>query len=150
MLIGGDVVQRAVAQLAGSGPFSITPVAFSFGWVAYSVNAVLSSVGTGRLMPDVDCPSIVINASNGYIRQNQSWALGRLLRDHRSEYDHTQSGLTVSLYRTSTLKQTGRPDHDWVFYSGMAVIPLQIELRQFLGLCITIGPSSSSQQLESC
>lgn len=133
MLIGGDVVQRAVAQLAGSGPFSITPVAFSFGWVAYSVNAVLSSVGTGRLMPDVDCPSIVINASNGYIRQNQSWALGRLLRDHQSEYDHTQSGLTVSLYRTSTLKQTGRPDHDWVFYSGMAVIPLQIGIAAIPG-----------------
>ncbi|KAI0257079.1 hypothetical protein BJV78DRAFT_1272203 [Lactifluus subvellereus] len=132
-LIGGDIVQRAVAQLTGSGPFSITPVAFSFGWVAYSVNAVLSSVGTGRLMPDVDCPSIVINASNGHIRQNQSWALGRLLRDHRSEYDHLQRGLTVSLYRTSASKQTGRPDHDWVYYSGMTVIPLQIGIAAIPG-----------------
>jgi hypothetical protein len=133
MLIGGDIVQRAVAQLTGSDSFSITPVAFSFGWVAYSVNAVLSSVGTGRLMPDVDCPSIVINASNGHIRQNQSWALGRLLRDHRSEYDHLQRGLTVSLYCTSASKQTGRPDHDWVYYGSMAVIPLQIGIAAIPG-----------------
>jgi hypothetical protein len=133
MLIGGDIVQRAVAQLACSGPFRITPVAFSFGWVSYSVNALLSSVGTGRLMPDVDCPSIIINASNGYIRQNQSWVLGRLLRDHRSEYDHLQRGLTVSLYSTSASKQTGRPDRDWVYYSGMAVIPLQIGIAVIPG-----------------
>lgn len=42
LLLGPDVVQRAIAQLTGR---AITPVAFSFGWVAYGVGALLSSFG---------------------------------------------------------------------------------------------------------
>jgi hypothetical protein len=42
MLLGPDVVQRAIAQLAGR---AITPVAFSYGWVAYIVSALLASFG---------------------------------------------------------------------------------------------------------
>lgn len=45
LLLGPDIVLRAVAQLAGR---AVTPVAFSFGWVAYAVNALLSTVG-GKL-----------------------------------------------------------------------------------------------------
>lgn len=42
LLIGPDVIQRAIAQMAGR---AITPVAFSFGWVTYAVSALLSSFG---------------------------------------------------------------------------------------------------------
>jgi hypothetical protein len=42
LLIGPDIVQRAIAQLSGN---ILTPVAFSFGWVAYSLNASLSVIG---------------------------------------------------------------------------------------------------------
>lgn len=42
LLLSPDIIQRAFAQLVG-GP--IAPVAFSFGWVAYSVNALLSVFG---------------------------------------------------------------------------------------------------------
>jgi hypothetical protein len=42
LLLGPDIVQRAVAQQAGR---SITPVAFSFGWVAYATGALLSAFG---------------------------------------------------------------------------------------------------------
>lgn len=42
LLLGPEVVQQAVAQLAGR---AVTPVAFSFGWVAYSVKALLAVVG---------------------------------------------------------------------------------------------------------
>jgi hypothetical protein len=42
LLLGPDIVQRAIAQLAGR---VITPVAFSLGWVSYAASAVLSSVG---------------------------------------------------------------------------------------------------------
>lgn len=31
-----------------------------------------------------DCPSIVINGKNGYVRDNSSWILGRLVRDFES------------------------------------------------------------------
>ena len=42
LLLGPEIVQHAVAQLAGH---RVTPVAFSFGWVAYSANALLAVVG---------------------------------------------------------------------------------------------------------
>jgi hypothetical protein len=42
LLLGPGVVKGAVAQLAGR---RITPVAFSFGWVAHAANALLSAVG---------------------------------------------------------------------------------------------------------
>ncbi|KAG1728375.1 uncharacterized protein EDB91DRAFT_1330743 [Suillus paluster] len=125
-IIGGDVVQRAIAQLAGSGPSYFTPVAFSFGWVAYSFSALLSAVGEGRLMPPSDCPSIVVNAENGYVRTNMSWPLGRLLRDHRSPHYRSHSGLTVSMYFASKSKPAGIPRKDWVYYSGIAVIVAQL------------------------
>jgi hypothetical protein len=42
LLLGPDIVQGAVAQMAGR---TITPVAFSFGWVAYAASALLNAVG---------------------------------------------------------------------------------------------------------
>jgi hypothetical protein len=42
LILGPDIVKTAVGQLAGR---IVVPVAFSFGWVAYSVSALLSSIG---------------------------------------------------------------------------------------------------------
>ena len=42
LLLGPDVIQRALAQLVGR---RVTPVAFSFGWAAYSVTALFSAIG---------------------------------------------------------------------------------------------------------
>lgn len=42
MLLGPDVLQRALAQVVGR---RVTPVAFSFGWASYAVNALLSAAG---------------------------------------------------------------------------------------------------------
>jgi hypothetical protein len=79
LLVGGDVVRVAWAQFSGS--YWLTPVPFSFGWVAYSFSAFVSTIGDKKLMPRPDVLSIVINANSGYVRNNQSWVLGRLLRD---------------------------------------------------------------------
>ncbi|OCH84217.1 hypothetical protein OBBRIDRAFT_799275 [Obba rivulosa] len=89
MIIGGDVVQRAIAQLAGPGPgpLSFTPVAFSFGWVAYALNALLSAVGDGRLLPSPESDAILVNAQNGYLSKVKSWPLSRLIRDHKPQFD---------------------------------------------------------------
>ena len=42
LLLGPDVIQRALAQLVGR---RVAPVAFSFGWAAYSVSALFSAMG---------------------------------------------------------------------------------------------------------
>ncbi|GKZ17795.1 hypothetical protein AbraIFM66951_001081 [Aspergillus brasiliensis] len=92
MLVGGDIVQRALAQLFGvrfrflpgilEHPFCLylTPVAFSFGWVAYAFSSLATIFGDCRLMPSPDIAAQVINLSNGYVRENNSWVLGHLLR----------------------------------------------------------------------
>ncbi|KAL9039865.1 MAG: hypothetical protein Q9180_002272 [Flavoplaca navasiana] len=90
LVIGGDVVQQAIAQLFGhyiqahhNGPrFYLTPVAFSFGWVGYAFSSLASVIGDKALMPSTpDCPSKIINCDTGYSRINRSWLLGRILRD---------------------------------------------------------------------
>ncbi|KAI4115807.1 MAG: hypothetical protein LQ338_007802 [Usnochroma carphineum] len=94
MIINGDIVQKALAQLAGP---RLVPVAFSFGWVVYSIQAFSSVIGTGRLMPTApDLESIVINIDSGHQRANRSWILGRLLRD----WDYkplTEHGLYITV-----------------------------------------------------
>lgn len=114
LILGGDVVARALAQLAGSG---LTPVTFSFGmtsylpfwggllakpirtgWVAYSVSALVSAVGENRLMPqDPDCKCKVINARSGHTRDNSSWIIGRIVRDFDSWSDVATKKKTAEL-----------------------------------------------------
>lgn len=144
MIIGGEIVQRAVAQLAGH-PSCFTPVAFSFGWVGYSLNAVLLAIGEGSLMPDPDCSCILVNAKSGYARRNDSWVLGRLIRDHSARSpDHA---LTISLFKTDITKRPGVPTCDWVYYTGIATMIIQLGIAVIPGavdhdwntLIITVG-----------
>ncbi|KFY34407.1 hypothetical protein V494_06802 [Pseudogymnoascus sp. VKM F-4513 (FW-928)] len=94
LLLGGDVISRALAQLAG-GP--IVPVAFSFGWVSYATSAICSAVGENKLMPGADCPCQVINGKNGYVRGNNSWVIGRIVRDYEAWMGSAVNNLTQSL-----------------------------------------------------
>ncbi len=102
LIVRGDVIQKAVAQLAG-GAFNITPVAFSFGWVSFGVSTLLSVIGEGKLMPEVDCPSIVVNVGNGYRRTNSSWVLGRVLRDQELSFssEYANPALVVTIFNAS-------------------------------------------------
>ena len=87
LIIGGDIVQKALAQATG-GYF--TPVCFSFGWVAYSLNALISILGDGRLLPEPDHPVKIFNLDNGYVRENKNWIVGRVLRDNIMSLNKTQ------------------------------------------------------------
>ncbi|KAF1917728.1 hypothetical protein BDU57DRAFT_514134 [Ampelomyces quisqualis] len=81
LILGGDVITLSIAALSGSA--SITPIAFSFGWAAYAMSALLSAVGDNKLMrcaPEVALR--VFNLKNGHVRENASWVLGRLFRDY--------------------------------------------------------------------
>ncbi|ROV95736.1 hypothetical protein VMCG_07628 [Cytospora schulzeri] len=84
LLVGPDVIKSAIAQLAGR---ALTPVAFSFGWVAYAPIALLSSFGDGRLMPESESTLLVIEPESGHSRQTRNWILGRLWRDFSNSLD---------------------------------------------------------------
>ena len=104
-IIGGDVIQKAIAQLSGTR-LGFTPVAFSFGWVAYTFNAVMAVFGDGILMPRPEDEVVVVNLQSGTKKRNESWVLWRLVRDQvqivvnldrsgLSIVRHLRQGLTV-------------------------------------------------------
>lgn len=87
LIVGGDVVQKAAARLAGVRIFGVhlSPVAFSFGWVAYGFMTLASALGHQKLMPEGEIPIKVIDCDTGYDRDNQAWVLSRLLRDREEK-----------------------------------------------------------------
>ncbi|MCJ1233300.1 hypothetical protein MMC14_001255 [Varicellaria rhodocarpa] len=142
LLVGGDVIQRAIAQLSGD-PRMPTPVVFSFGWVAYTFTALLSAVGDNRLMPSApDLQSVVINAKNGFVRTNKSWILGRVLRDYEKYWipaearrkldlmlkkaNRPKAGLCVSIFEADPKKTAGRPSRDLLWVVGYLVAIVQL------------------------
>ncbi|EHK42469.1 hypothetical protein TRIATDRAFT_183765, partial [Trichoderma atroviride IMI 206040] len=146
-VLGGDIVQHAIAQLFGvyvqpsqNWPrLYLTPVAFSFGWVGYAFKSLASVLGDKQLMPsEPDCPSSVINCSSGYGRNNHSWILGRILRDHElaveenpgPEYANLDAtGKTVSLrIDIFKMQENEKPQIDRVWVLGWLAIVAQLEI----------------------
>lgn len=132
-------MQKAIAQLVGhrihlygNWGFPIAPVAFSFGWAAYGFSNLLSAVGDMRLMPASDCPSVLVNCSNAFARENKSWILGRLLRDHEIRYEvdarSKEEGGRAESIRIDifNLPPVSSPSRDFVWWLGWAILLLQI------------------------
>ena len=63
-----------------------------------------------RLMPLPDCPAIVANCANGFARTNQSWALGRLLRDHETRHKVDSTSPPNGQLPSDTKKKPSRVD----------------------------------------
>jgi len=91
LIIGGEIVQKAIAQGAG---LRINFVCFSFGWVAYAFSAMLSAFGDGRMMPDPDYPATVINPKSYMRKSNASWVISRLIRDLEIEVEDQYAPFT--------------------------------------------------------
>ncbi|KAG6354187.1 hypothetical protein INS49_004791 [Diaporthe citri] len=45
LIVGGDVIQLTLANLTG---VMVTPITFSFGWVAYAITATLGAMSDNR------------------------------------------------------------------------------------------------------
>ncbi|KAJ7310164.1 hypothetical protein DFH08DRAFT_1046745 [Mycena albidolilacea] len=127
------ILTNALAQLCSSHPRYFTPVALSFGWVAYAFSAILSAIGSRRLTPDPEIACTLIDVGSNYSRDVHSWVLSRLVRDYELPAGISR-GLTVSFYRTLRNKAMGVPDRDWVYWSGVIVIVLQLGIATIPGV----------------
>ena len=142
MLIGGDVSQRAIAQLAGDHTLP-TPVVCSFGWLAYTFTSLLSAVGDKRLMPAMpDLQSVLISTSYGYARNNQSWILDRILRDYENHSTPTpiqqrleavlakaqgpRAGLCISVVEAGSDRKAGQASRDLLWWTEHLVAVVQL------------------------
>lgn len=124
------------------------------GWVAYSISALVSAVGENRLMAlDPDCKCKVIHGQSGYIKDNSSWIIGRIVRDfpHWRHPDverktvevlrrrqegllakdpHAKlpriAGLVVSIYEPNLTVKAGRVKRDLVYWIGIPVMVFQL------------------------
>jgi hypothetical protein len=142
-IIGGDIIQKACAQEAGTSP--ITPVAFSFGWIAYAFSALMSAFSDGSLMPETDVPSVVIDVGAGHCRRNESWVLGRLIRDLELERQRKPGGLGIYFY--NVVEPTGKPYRslsNWFVFLfvvclqfALAVLPIIYDHRNWSILYVT-------------
>lgn len=122
LLVGGDVIKTALAQMTGD--CWSTPVVFSFGWVAYAFTALSSIVRDNRLLLASDQPSVLINGKTGYSRFNQSWILGRILRDYES----------------------GHWMYEWVRQRLDQM--LKVEGREKAGICVSFFDATGSRTME--
>lgn len=140
LLVGADVVQHALAQQ--SGDRLPTPVVFSFGWVAYSFTGLLTVIGQNSLLPKPEIPLDVFSTGSSYVRTNQSWIIGRVIRDFEKHWmpeavrsalndmleqeGRAKAGLCISLFEASEDKVAGYPRRDIYWLSGYLVSILQL------------------------
>lgn len=146
MIIGGDVVQKALAQTTGCW---YTPVCFSFGWVAYSFMSLVAILGDGRLLPDPDVSCRVINLKSGYGRDNKHWLIGRIVRDNDAymsrKHPRTSRGIRISVWEALENRKNinGITHACWgSHWWGVMIMALQ------LGICNKRGMNSLSNYLE--
>ncbi|KAF3057635.1 hypothetical protein CFAM422_012232 [Trichoderma lentiforme] len=153
LLVGGDVIQKALAQFTLN---RFRPMAFSFGWVAYAFSHLLFAVGNLKSLPDPDCPCTITRASSmPTTSANQSWLLGRLVRNHEywsvpliryalksgriSDQDASRyviiephaerriKGLQVFIYKFVQSSPTNRSlSKDWPWFSGIITTIIQL------------------------
>ncbi|PVH86336.1 hypothetical protein DL98DRAFT_650356 [Cadophora sp. DSE1049] len=127
LIIGGDIIQKAVAQMTGR---KVTLVAFSFGWVAYAFGALVAAFGGGALMPYPDVSASVAVISSRDKKSNGSWVVGRLIRDlERIVEDKMRpwernSGLIVSVF--DAIEGGKNPKPDVCFYSFFPCCLIQL------------------------
>lgn len=127
MFVGGNVVREAFAQSTGK---LLTPVCFSFGWVAYALSSLKNTFGEGRLLPQPDHSVKVFNLDSRCYRVNKNWLIGRILRDHEASMSKNDlfndSTIRIAIFESMPVNQRG-------------TLSSQYNRRYFLGTIVMIA-----------
>ncbi|UKZ51755.1 hypothetical protein TrVGV298_005519 [Trichoderma virens] len=108
----------------------------------------MSAFGDGQLMPDPDYPAVVITASSGIKKTNNSWVLGRLIRDLEFEVEkqfktwmepvkedgkvidnlasESDSGMLITVFEAGENPGVQRWDKCWTLF--FIVLPTQLAI----------------------
>ncbi|KAJ3557305.1 hypothetical protein NPX13_g9954 [Xylaria arbuscula] len=156
LLLGGDMIQKALAQQTGGQQRLPTPAVLSFGWVSYTFYALVSAVGDKLFLPPPEFSAVVFSSEWDSHRTNQSWALCRLLRDFEKtwmpsatlerlsklraspESKQRRVGLVVSVFEASDKYEAGIPVRDYLWYSAYALTALQLGISSIPWICYGI------------
>ncbi|KAK8038598.1 hypothetical protein PG993_007009 [Apiospora rasikravindrae] len=125
LLIGGDVIAKAIAQLSGTYENrGITPVLFSFGWVSYAFTQISNAIGNGAFYPAPDYP--LLRDCEGEVDQDRGIAQRR----------DSSTALHIGVCVVDDSKVSYRKvksKRDWLWWSftlglviqlGLAIIPM--------------------------
>ncbi|KAI0545163.1 hypothetical protein F4679DRAFT_588785 [Xylaria curta] len=137
MVIGGDVVQKALAQTTGC---LYTPVCFSFGWVTYAFMALVGIIGDGRLLPPPDYAVKVFNLRSGYCRENRNWIIGRIVRDMEAHMSRTEprpnGGIRISVWEAQeNPNRHTKHSYNTIHVLGFVVTTLQLIVASIPLIC---------------
>lgn len=140
LLLGGDIIQKAVAQMTGPEHYYFTPVAFSLGWASYAFNSVAYALGDGIFLPAPEFPATVISIGSGDRRENRSWVIGRLLRDLEILIEREcknprelDSGLVVTVFKAQAGTESYRPrrpkkDKIWFWFGITLLVQFSVSI----------------------
>jgi len=103
-------------------------------WVAYAVAAVVSAAGENKLMPLPDYACKVINGKTGYVRDNCSWIIGRIMRNFEGWMD---GGDTNGHIHTCVRNIINEKAKDNIKKAGESVPELSKEKPSQTGLCVS-------------
>ena len=70
----------------------------------------MSAIGENKLMPLPDCACKVINGRTGYVRDNSSWIIGRIVRDFESWMDEGKPNGAIRTHRNRMLDERWQND----------------------------------------
>jgi hypothetical protein len=97
----------------------------------------VSAIGENKLMPLPDCACKVINGRTGYVRDNSSWIIGRIVRDFESWMDDGKPQGRIRTHLSGMLDQRWENDKRKA-EAKMAGSGKDVARPTQAGLCVSI------------
>lgn len=102
-------------------------------------------MGDKNFLPSPELPAVVFSIGQGYVRNNNSWVIARLIRDFElrlpeearnpledmlATADHgkpaKKAGLCITIFKAGNTEKAGVPHRDKLWYSGYFIAAVQL------------------------